>query len=267
MRGVFSTGLLDGLLAKQFNPFDLYLGVSAGAGNLAAYLAEMPGRNLKIYTDYSLQPEFIRFTRFLRGGHLMDLDWLWRMTISEIRLDLPTIYAKGKPFLVGLADVTTGQAVYQLTNADNLEQVLKASSALPVLYRGFPLVDGRPMADGGLVDGLPVQEVIRRGARRIMVIRSRPRSYVKKESLLERLVNWKLQKLPQLKAAMATRIDNYNRTVRLLRQPPPGVTIIELCPPDTFRSTRLSQNPAVLMEGYRQGKALADEAVRRWHEA
>jgi len=41
LRGVFSTGLLDGFLESQFNPFDFYIGVSSGASNLAAYLAEM----------------------------------------------------------------------------------------------------------------------------------------------------------------------------------------------------------------------------------
>ena len=51
MRGVFSTGVLDGFLAACFNPFDGYIGVSSGAGNLAAYLADMPGRNFRIYTE------------------------------------------------------------------------------------------------------------------------------------------------------------------------------------------------------------------------
>ena len=88
MRGIFTTGVLDGFLEARFNPFDLFIGVSSGAANLAAYLAEMPKRNFRIYTDYSLRPEFISFKRFIRGGHLMDLDWLWEKTIAEIRLDL-----------------------------------------------------------------------------------------------------------------------------------------------------------------------------------
>lgn len=192
MRGIFTTGVLDGFLEASFNPFDLFIGVSSGAGNLAAYLAEMPGRNFKIYTDYSLRPEFMNLKRFLRGGHLMDLDWLWRKTIAEIRLDLETIYARGKPFLVGLTDVETGRAVYHPTSACNLEAVLKASSALPIIYRGFPLIDGRPTMDGGIADPIPVHEALKRGARRIMVVRSRPKGYVKKAGLSQALMLWKL---------------------------------------------------------------------------
>ena len=82
MRGVFSTGVLDGFLERQFDPFHLYVGVSAGATSIAAYLAEMHGRNRRIYTELSTGPEFINLARFLRGGHLMDLDWLWNVTIS-----------------------------------------------------------------------------------------------------------------------------------------------------------------------------------------
>jgi predicted patatin/cPLA2 family phospholipase len=30
LRGVFSTGLLDGFLEARFNPFELFIGVSSG---------------------------------------------------------------------------------------------------------------------------------------------------------------------------------------------------------------------------------------------
>jgi len=265
MRGVFSTGLLDAFLEKDFNPFDCFIGVSAGAGNLAAYLAEMPGRNLRICTDYSLRPEFIDAARFLRGGHLMDLDWMWRTTIAEIRLDLARIYAKGKPFVVCLTDVLAGKAVYRETDAGNLEQALKASSALPFLYRDFPIVDGRPMADGGLTDGIPAGEAVRRGARRIMVIRSRPKNYRKREGFLQFAVRWKMRQWPLLNAAMAQRVWRYNDAVALIRRPPPGVSIVEICPPENFRPSRLSRNPDALFEGYRQGRDMAEEAVALWN--
>ena len=179
LRGVFSTGILDGFLEVQFNPFDFYMGVSSGASNLAAYLAEMIGRNKRIYTDYSLRPQFINMARFLRGGHLMDLDWLWDTTIREIRLDLQRIYVKGKPFIVVLTDVQTGEAIYKQTSAHDLEHVLKASSAMPLFYRSYPIVDARPMTDGGVADAIPIGKAIDLGARRIMVIRSRHRDYLK----------------------------------------------------------------------------------------
>jgi predicted patatin/cPLA2 family phospholipase len=265
LRGVFSTGLLDGFLEAQFNPFDLFIGVSSGASNLAAFLAGMIGRNRSIYMDYSLRPDFISFPKFLRGGHLLDLDWLWDITIREIRLNLETIYSRAKPFVVVLTDVQTGDAQYKLTGAHDLEHVLKASSAMPLLYRAYPEVDGRPMTDGGVADSIPVGEAIRRGARRIMVIRSRHRDYMKRPGLSEHVMRWHVRHYPFLQQAMAKRVERYNEAVALIRRPPEGASIIEICPPASFRVSRLSQDRRILQEGYEQGRALVAEAIARWN--
>ncbi len=267
LRGVFSTGLLDGFLEARFNPFDLFFGVSSGASNLAAYLAEMIGRNRKIYLDYSLQPQFLSIPRFLRGGHLMDLDWLWETTIREIRLDLATIYSRGKPFIAVLTDVQTGEAIYKLTSAGDLEHVLKASSSIPLFYRGYPFVDGRPMTDGGVADSLPVSEAIRRGARRIMVIRSQHRDYLKRNGPFELIMRWYIRRCPMLQETMAKRAQRYNESVALIRKPPEGVSVIEICPPQNFRVSRFSQNRRALQEGYEQGRALAPKAIECWAKA
>jgi predicted patatin/cPLA2 family phospholipase len=264
LRGVFSTGLLDGFLEAGFNPFDLFIGASSGASNLAAFLAGMVGRNKRIYLDYSVRPAFIDFPRFLRGGHLIDLDWLWEITIREIRLDLATIYAKAQPFIVVMTDVQTGAAVYRTTDARDLERLLKASSAVPLLYRDYPRVDGRPMTDGGVADAIPVGEAIRRGARRIMVIRSRHRDYTKRNSPSEYLIHWYVRAYPLLEQAVAKRVRRYNDTVALIRRPPDGVAIVEICPPAHFRVSRLSQDLSVLQEGYDQGRAAATEAIKLW---
>jgi predicted patatin/cPLA2 family phospholipase len=267
LRGVFSTGLLDGFLEARFNPFDLFIGVSSGASNLAAYLAGMIGRNKRIYTDYSLRPDFISFPKFLRGGHLLDLDWLWDITIREIRLDLETIYSRAKPFVVVLTDAQTGAAHYKITDAHDLEHVLKASSAMPLLYRAYPEVEGRPMADGGVADSIPVGEAIRRGARRILVIRSRHRDYMKRTGLSEHVMRWHVRRYPLLQQAMTKRAERYNESVALIRRPPAGVSIIEICPPEGFRVSRLSQDRIILQEGYEQGRELAAEAIARWSAA
>lgn len=264
LRGVFSTGLLDGFLEASFNPFDFYIGVSSGASNLAAYLAGMNGRNRRIFLDYSLRPMFIDPFRFLRGGHLLDLDWLWDITIREVRLDLAAIYGQCKPFIVVMTNIRTGRAYYKETAFHNLEDVLKASSAMPVFYRNYPLIDGHPMTDGGVADALPVDEAIRRGARCIMVVRSRPFGYVKRSGSLDRFFSWSIRRYPRLQQAQSDRVKRYNDAVALMREPPHGVSIVEICPPDSFPVSRLTRNRKHLEAGYEQGKAMAPTAIRRW---
>jgi predicted patatin/cPLA2 family phospholipase len=88
MRGVFSAGVLNAFGTTGFDPFDLYIGVSAGACNLAAHLAEQHNRNYHVTTAYSATSRFINLLRFIRGGHYMDLDWLWDITIRNAGLTL-----------------------------------------------------------------------------------------------------------------------------------------------------------------------------------
>jgi predicted patatin/cPLA2 family phospholipase len=264
MRGVFSTGVLDGFLESGFNPFDLFIGVSSGASNTAAYLAGMYGRNARIYLDYSLRPAFLSWRRFLTGGHLLDLDWMWEITIREIRLDLEAIYCRRLPFIAVLTDVITGSAVYRITGPSDLEQTLKASSAMPLVYRSFPRVDGHPFTDGGLADPLPVKAAFARGAGRVMVIRSRGKDYRKKSSLFDSFLLWHARDYPLLKETIRGRVEVYNEAVELIRRPPAGTTVIEICPPENFRVTRLTRNLRALEEGYRQGRRAAEEAMARW---
>ncbi|MBY5923162.1 patatin family protein [Ferrimonas balearica] len=264
MRGVFSCGVLDTFLAHNFSPFDSFWGVSAGASNLAAYLAKMPGRNRKIYTDYSCRREFLTPGRFLRGGDLMDLDWMWTITLAELGIDKATLAADPRPFFLGVTRQDSGTAEYHAPDVDTLAETMKASSALPLLYRNGVRLNGHTYVDGGVADALPVAEAIRRGARQIMVLRSRPAHYQKSPSSLPALQRWLLRDTPQLVEPMLSRAQRYNDTLALIRQPPEGVTIVEICPPESFQLKRLTRDAEPLERGYELGMKAGEEAMARW---
>jgi predicted patatin/cPLA2 family phospholipase len=67
-----------------------------------------------------------------------------------------------------------------------------------------------------------------------------------------------------LQQAMVKRVRHYNESVALIRKPPDGVSIVEVCPPENFHVSRLSQNRLILQEGYEQGRSMAVEAIARW---
>jgi predicted patatin/cPLA2 family phospholipase len=267
MRGIFSAGVLDTFIHEGFDPFHLLIGVSAGAGNIAAYLADMYGRNYTIYTDYSLRPEFISWKKFLAGGHLIDLDWLWSVTIRDTRLDLQKLFGKKKDFLIVATSVKMGRAVYLKPDETTCEAYLKASSALPVLYRSFPTIDGEMMTDGGIADSIPVIEAYRRGARTIMVLRSRPSQYVKKNTPATVLYALLLRKYPNLSRALRTRAALYMKSVDFITAPPPDVQVIHVSPPAGFETSRLTQDISILERDYRTGRQEGARAIERWHDA
>ncbi|MCA6718971.1 patatin family protein [Vibrio sp. 1409] len=264
MRGVFSCGILDHFLASEFSPFDSFWGVSAGASNLAAYLAKMPGRNLKIYLDYSLRKEFISPSQLLRGGYMMNLDWMWNVTLEELGIDKSALKADSRPFFLGVTRQDNGQAEYHLPDIDDLAETMKASSALPVLYRNGVSLNGIQYVDGGVSDALPVAEAIKRGAKKIMVLRSQPASYQKPRGKFSALTRRMLKETPGLIEPMLTREVRYNQTLALINNPPPGIEIIQVCPPETFKLKRLSRSPAPLRHAYELGIEAGKEAIIRW---
>lgn len=264
MRGIFSTGVLDAFMKESFNPFDLCIGVSAGANNTAAYLGNMYRRNYKVFTDYSVRPDFISWKKFIRGGHLMDLDWLWETTIRELQIDRDTLFRSSSQFIIGVTEVESGRSVYLEPHADNLEQLLKASSAIPVIYRSFVEVDGVRYVDGGITDSIPVLEAYRRGAAKIMVLRSRPESYMMHSSKNNLITRWSLHRYPRLLRALENRAHTYQEAIAFMRNPPAGVQVIEVNPPEGFRTERLTKDMEILEADYKLGYEMGEQIVRDW---
>lgn len=264
MRGIFSCGILDHFLDAQFSPFDSFWGVSAGASNLAAYLAKMPRRNLQIYLDYSLRKNFISPTQVMRGGHIMDLDWLWEITIKEMELDMAVLSAEQRPFFLGVTRRDNGKAEYHTPSIERLTDTMKASSALPILYRHGVALSGTYYVDGGVSDAIPIAEAIRRGATQIMVLRSRPASYRKSKGKFDRVMKSLLKRTPDLIEPMTTRHIRYNQAIELINNPPSGVKIIQVCPPEHFSLKRLTRNTEPLESAYKLGTEAGREAITRW---
>jgi predicted patatin/cPLA2 family phospholipase len=253
MRGVFAAGILDAFYEQKFDPFNLYIGVSAGACNLASHLAGQYKRNYRCFTDYMLRPEFISAGKYLRGGHFMDLDWFWDYVDKHDTLDKVSATSLGdKKFLVVTTDIETGEALYTEAKSEILDDLLKGSSSVPVMYRNFVEINGRRVIDGGIADSIPVQEAYRLGARRIMVIRSRPAEYVKNSFFESRILPMFFSSYPELKKALRMREKRYMEAVEFLKNPPADAEIIEVAPAE-IHTGRTTRNREIIEKDYLQG--------------
>lgn len=267
MRGIFAAGVLHAFGKAGFDPFDLYIGVSAGACHLASHLAGQNTRNFDITLRYSLAPQFINTWRFLKGGHLMNLDWMWEQTITNYRLNLKHIDEKlrrqNKEYLIVATSMETGQALYLRPDKTTLEHYLKVSSSLPILYRNILEVRGEKATDGGMSDAIPVQEAYRRGATEITVIRSRAADYVKKENPIALSVfSWYFRKYPQLVKCFKKRARNYNDAVNFIHHPPEDVSIAEIAPPAGLDVGRTTKDEAPLRAAYETGITYGERFVK-----
>ncbi len=266
MRGVFCVGVLDVFMERQFHPFDLAIGVSAGACNLASHLAGQHGRNRRCYFDLMTCRVFLDRSRLVRGGSIIDLNWLWDAMAAREPLDVQAIARCPTEFVVVATRRDTGEAAYLQPGPDDMFDALKASSALPLLYRGDVSVGGVRLVDGGVSDPVPVKEAYRRGARRILAVRTRPGTAVKDEGWSVRATAWLLRREPALARAIRATAARYREAVAFLNNPPAGCQILQAAPPRPLKTTRTTRDREVLQRDYELGREVGADVMRRWNE-
>ncbi|MRI35048.1 patatin family protein [Endozoicomonas sp. OPT23] len=270
MRGVFSAGVLDAFLDKRHRNFDAYYGVSAGALNLLSFINAQRGRNLDIYTGACLDPKFISIKRHLKGGNLFDLDWFFDR-IGRLYLDQGKFLQslKGKSFTIVTTCSNTGYPVYhridEHSDLDQLFEMLKASSALPMIYRQPIDIDGRQLVDGTMADPLPIMKAVEDGHQHIVLIRTRESNYRKTPSSANRLMAWQFRKQPELAQLIREQYRIYNDSLDQIEQlKQQGIRITEIAPQSKLACTRSTRNRTRLVSdyhrGYSEGYALLNQA-------
>jgi predicted patatin/cPLA2 family phospholipase len=264
MRGIFSAGVLDVFLEERFRPFDLTLGVSVGASNVLSYLAGQHGRARRCFLGPMSRPEFIDPWRLLRGGHLLVLDWLWEAITRDDPLDCAAAAASGVEYALVATCVRTGLPRYLAPTSHDMLDALKASCALPVLYRKTVCIGGDAMVDGGISDPLPVREAYRRGARTIVVVRSRAADFVKRDRLVNHVGAWTMRRVPGLARACRGAARAYREGVAFLRCPPADCSIIHVAPARALATRRTSRDRAALELDYALGRALGRDAITQF---
>ncbi len=128
-RGIFTAGVLDEFMRAQFNPFDLYLGTSAGRRTLA-FICNQPGYARKVIMRYTTKREFFDPLRFVRGGNLINLDWLVEATASQMPLQMDTAarsFDSGKSFYMCACRQDDYAPNYFLPTKQNWLDVIRAS--------------------------------------------------------------------------------------------------------------------------------------------
>ncbi len=268
MRGVFTSGVLDAFLEEKFDPFDLYIGTSAGACNLSSHVAGQHRRNYRLYTGPMRTRKFINLGRFLLGGHFMDLDWLWDYCDREDPLDVAGCArnTRGKEFLAACTSVETGRPVYLRPQEENWNAVLKASSAMPVLFKTPQYLGSQRLVDGGVADAIPVEEAHRRGATRIVVVRTQTAGYVKKSGLEVKLTGLLSRRHPQLRKTLRNKAATYMRSVEFIRNPPGGVEVVQIAPRRELKTSRTTRDLGPLQEDYQLGRSQGRELAEAFPE-
>ena len=119
MKCAYNAGILDAFIDEQIT-FDYCIGVSAGAGNLASYLAGQKERNLRFFTDHIHSSNYFGLKSLLKTGDLFGLRYIYDHSFSRYPVKHPSCRPSGgtcKPVSYTHLDVYKRQEGYVLDEA------------------------------------------------------------------------------------------------------------------------------------------------------
>lgn len=261
MRGIFPTGVLQAFTDRNYFPWKLVIGSSAGALTGAAYIARQIYLARDAFFTRLLTGKFIHLSNILNTDkHILDLDWMIETIVKgfdplntgRLKKEIPVIITATK-----VNDNILPETVYLSSKKDDVITALKATAAIPYLYRGFVHYNDMRLLDGGLLDPIPFVKALEMGYRQedILVVLTRPKGYRKKvesfwiRSLYENYFSD--EKFSSLVASMENRYRKYNRILDELEQRYTDIDVIY--PPDDFDVDRLTQDPKKILEGFEMG--------------
>ena len=271
MRGIFLTGVLQSFTDRGYFPWRLIIGSSAGALTGTAYAARQIHLARDAFFTELLAGQFIKLTNILRPDkHILNLDWMVDTIIQGAEpLDVRAL-SRSCPVLITATDCRPDnqpRTLYLSSRKDPVATALKATAAIPVLYRGFVEYGPHHFLDGGLLDPIPYGRALEMGYAEdeIAVVVTRHRGYRKKEesfwvkSLYESY--YRDHRYRFLVEAIGSRFHLYNRALDDLEQRHRGIDVIY--PPENFRVDRLTRDGKRIMEGFAQGVIAGREYLRR----
>ena len=259
-RGVFSFGITDTFINRNYDPFDIYIGVSNGVAVLCWYLIKETDNNLDKML-YAAQGDYLSYKNIFTGKDILkfhqmyeDGEKMFNPSMEKIKNNI-----EGKNYIAVVTDAIEANAEYYSFGDGEWMPKMIASGTLPILVKTPSLIDGRRKFDGGIADPLPVEKAYKMGAKKIIVIRTYEKNFRRKLKLENYIGALLSSQYPGLRKALLEHDKTYNRALDFINNPPHDCEIVQLCPPKKLKSKRDTKNIEVLKADYKLGKSVAEE--------
>lgn len=262
MRGIFPAGVLQAFTDRRYFPWHGIIGTSAGALIGTAYAAAQIHLARDAFFSDLLSSRFIRMTNIFRPEkHILNLDWMVDNYIEQAgSLNLQRLRTTACPVIIAATcfyQHAPLRQIYLNSRFDDVPLALKASAAIPFLYRNFVPYKNEMLMDGSVCDPLPYKKALEMGfsERDILVVTTRPRGYRKEQESfwVKKLYEsyYKDDQYQYLISALKDHYDRYNRLLDELEQDHRDIDVIY--PPADFKVNRLSRSEDKILAGFMQG--------------
>ena len=261
-RGVFSFGITDSFIRNNFDPFDIYIGVSNGAAVVFWYLMRESESNLDKML-FGAKSKYINYKNLFYKKDIIAFHNLYIDANNYFKPDLEQVKKniEGKNYSVVVSDAKTAQSEYIEFEESNWINVMIASGTLPFLVKTPSIINGERKFDGGITDPIPVKKAYAMGAKKIIVIRTYKKEFKRKIKLENYIGALYLRNYPKLSKAMLTHDKTYNESLRFMQSPPKDCQIYQICPPHRLTSKRDSTDQTIMKKDYELGLSIGKKFI------
>lgn len=216
-RGVFTAGILDYLLEKEIGFSDV-IGVSAGACNALAYVANQKGRTKETMIHENHEYTCMNLKDFRKTKSILDMELMFETFAFETYpIDFSEFFSPKTNTYITVTNCETGKAEYynEKESKEKVMRLCRASSSLP-LFTPIVRIDDKPFLDGGLGEPVPIKRAQHLGNEKIVIILTRNPGY-RKENFskgVRKVYEQSYKKYPNLIRVLRKRATRYNETMR-----------------------------------------------------
>lgn len=252
MRGMYTAGVLDIFLDNEIK-VDGIIAVSAGALFGANYVSKQRGRTIRYNKRFAKDKRYMGMKSLLTTGNIINKDFSYYEVPYKLDIfDQETFSKSNIDFYATITNVESGKAEYvKIKDVFKQMEVLRATSSMPFVSEMIDL-NGKKYLDGGIADSIPIEECIKQGYDKIIVILTRPIEYRKKKAN-KIMTNLKYKKYPNLVKAIQNRYKIYNETIEKIINMEEKNKIFVIRPSETIKIKRIERNPEKLQEMYDLG--------------
>ncbi|HGE69474.1 TPA: patatin family protein [Candidatus Poribacteria bacterium] len=254
MMGSYQCGVLKAF--RQHNlEFDVLIGSSAGAYNGIRYLSNQMDICERIYVDDLTNGRFFNKKNFLiPGKNFMDLNYLVdEVCRMESRvIDMDKVMRSKSEFYITAFELDTMTTRFFDAKKYDIFLLLKATAAIPYVYRDKVIIDGKRYIDGGMFEPIPIRKALELKCNKIFVVLNTALSQTNKRK------SGFLNKLPgRIPKIMAEHNRIKHELNDFLYQKHEGIEIIVIRPKEPIPATRFTSDRDIIQTcvdiGYKDG--------------
>ena len=178
-RGVYTSGVLDALMQANIN-LQTTIGVSAGALVGLNYVSGQIGRAARMNLLLRHDDRYVGITAMKHNKGVIGFDYMFSDEIEGVeQFDEERLMRPDRRFLAVAANLRTGkEEMFEAGKCDNIYLACQASASMPYVSKPVEMNDDLYL-DGGCCCKIPYQWALNEGFEKIVVIRTRDRSFRK----------------------------------------------------------------------------------------